>query len=189
MPATQQKASYIADAELIDRVRSADPQALQTLLDRYWSALLAFAARFTGCEDAAEDVVQRAFIKLWEQRERWRPGSTPKVLLYTIVRNLALHQVDSERARDRRQTRSAAMRGNAVTPAQVLDERELLRALDRALEDLPPRRREAIVLARFHHLTHAEIAGVMGVTTRTVTNHITIALAELEIALGRFLER
>ena len=74
-----------------------------------------------------------------------------------------------------------------ATPAQLLEEKELLRALENALESLPPRRREALVLARFHNMTHAEVAEVMGLAKRTVTNHITAALAELEIAVGCYL--
>lgn len=174
--------------ELLDEVRAGSANALQSLIDLYWHPLLSFASRITGCDDTAEDIVQCAFIRFWERRERWVPGSAPKLILYTVVRNLALNQLDSDRARLRRSTDPSLPKPSVATPAQLLDEGELLRALEAALNSLPPRRREALILARFQNLTHAEIAEVMGLVPRTVTNHISIALAELEVAIGRYLD-
>ena len=174
-------------AGLLDALRAGDAAALQALVDLLWRPLLAYAGRLLRCDDAAEDVVQRAFIRLWERRDRWEAGSDARRILYTVVRHLALNQLDSDRARTRREPARREPPAPVATPAQLLDERELARALDRALDDLPPRRREALVLARFHHMTHAEIAAVMGLTPRTVTNHVTTALAELEVAVGRYL--
>jgi RNA polymerase sigma-70 factor (ECF subfamily) len=174
-------------ANLLDGIRRGDVDALQSLIDQYWQPLLSFASRLTGCDDSAEDVVQRAFIRLWERRDDWRPGSAPRLILYTVVRNLALNQLDSDRARARRGADRRMPKPSIATPAQLLEEKELLRALENALESLPPRRREALVLARFHNMTHAEVAEVMGLAKRTVTNHITAALAELEIAVGCYL--
>src|SRR5690606_10911360 len=135
----------------------------------------AFASRLLGCEDAAEDVVQRAFIRLWERRDAWLPQSNPKLILYTVVRNLALNQLASDRARVRRRTQPRVRTAAVATPAELLEESELLHLLEQAIEHLSPRRREAILLARFHAMTHAEIAQVMGLAERTVTNHISAA--------------
>jgi RNA polymerase sigma-70 factor, ECF subfamily len=187
MPDALQSGGPTAELDLQEHVRASDANALQVLVDRYWQPLLGFALRLTRCEDTAEDVVQRAFIRFWERRDQWRPGSDPRLILYTVVRNLALNQIDSDQARVRRRADRRMPRPMVATPVQVLDEQELLRALQNALENLPPRRREALVLARFHDMTHAEVAEVMGLAPRTVTNHISAALAELEVALGRYL--
>ena len=185
--AFQGRGEGTSTANLLDGIRRGDADALQSLIDHYWQPLLSFASRLTGCDDSAEDVVQRAFIRVWERRDCWRPGSEPRLILYTVVRNLALNQLDSDRARVRRGVDGRMPKPSIATPAQLLEEKELLRALENALESLPPRRREALVLARFHYMTHAEVAEVMGLAKRTVTNHITAALAELEIAVGCYL--
>ena len=174
-------------AELLAGVREGNAWALQALIDLYWTSLVGFASGILRCEDAAEDVVQRAFIRFWERRDAWQRGSDPKLILYTVARNLALNQLESDRARIRRSSAPLVPRPSIATPAQLLEEAELVRVLERAIELLSPRRREALVLARFHSMTHAEIAEVMGLAQRTVTNHITAALAELEIALRRYL--
>ena len=175
-------------AALLESVRQGDMQALQRLIEDHWRPLHAFACRMVGCPDSAEDVVQQAFVRLWERRDRWRPGSDPRLILYTVVRNLALNQIESDRARIRRRHQPLLHRPVVSTPAQILDENELARQLESSIEGLSPRRREALLLARFHHMTHAEIAEVMGLTQRTVTNHITAALAELEVAMSRYLQ-
>lgn len=187
-PTSQRTHADAPDTELLEEVRRGDAGALQALIDRYWTLLLGFARRIVGSDDAAEDAVQCALIRFWEYRERWQAGSEPRLILYTLVRNLSLNQVASERARVRRGAdRRSVLKAWVETPAQVLEERELQEALARALEELSPRRREALVLARFHDMTHPEIAQVMGLAKRTVTNHITTALAELETALERYL--
>jgi RNA polymerase sigma-70 factor (ECF subfamily) len=173
-------------AELLAGVREGNARALQALVDLYWTPLVGFASGILRCEDAAEDVVQRAFIRFWERRDAWQPGSDPKLILYTVARNLALNQLESDRARVRRSAPRVPL-PSIATPAQLLEEAELVRALESAIDLLSPRRREALVLARFHHMAHAEIAEVMGLAQRTVTNHITAALAELETALRRYL--
>lgn len=174
-------------AELLAGVRDGNARALQALVDLYWTPLVGFASGILRCEDAAEDVVQRAFIRFWERRDAWQPGSDPKLILYTVARNLALNQLESDRARVRRRSAPLVPRPSISTPAQLLEEAEMVRALESAIELLSPRRREALVLARFHNLSHAEIAEVMGLAQRTVANHITTALAELETALSRYL--
>lgn len=170
----------------MDALADGDPRALQRLIDLYWAPLLRYAERMIGSADAAEDVVQRGFIRLWDGRHRWEAGSSPRRLLYTVVRHLALNELDSDRARSRRNRSPTLPPRTVATPAQLLDERELTHALEVALDALPPRRREALVLARFGDLSHAEIAEIMGVAPRTVTNHITLALAELELALAAY---
>ena len=187
IPASLEGGNCALALELQDGVRAGNAEALQALVDLYWEPLLGFAFRMTGCEDTAEDVVQRAFIRFWERRELWRAGSDPKLILYTLVRNLTLNQLGSDRARIRRSADRRMPKAAVPTPVQILDESELLRALHAAIDKLPPRRREALVLARFKNRTHAEIAEVMNLTPHTVTNHISSALAELEVALGPYL--
>jgi RNA polymerase sigma-70 factor, ECF subfamily len=177
-----------ADSELLDGVRAGDSAALQGIIDRYWDRLVEFAARLSGCRDTAADIAQRALIRLWERRESWRAGSEPKLILYTLVRHEAFNQMKSDRARLRRTTRSRPLQQSVPTPAEDFAEAELIRVLNHAIDSLSSRRREALILARFHDMKHAEIAELMGLTPRTVTNHISTALGELEAALRTYNE-
>jgi RNA polymerase sigma-70 factor, ECF subfamily len=174
--------------ECFDRLRHGDPDALNELLEVYWHPLVSYVRhRTVDATDAAEDLVQEAFVRLWERRASWREGSLPAPVLYTIVRNLA---INDSRNRNTRQLslRLFGLRSNASrTPEDELEHRELSAALDAAIAALPPRRREIFILARFHDLSHAEIAELMFLTPQTVANQMSSALSTLRVSLRSFL--
>lgn len=145
--------------------------------------LLRYAWRFTGEREAARDVVQDAFFKLWQIRETVDPSRSLKALLYTMVRNLALN---SKRAA--RHTNGVFPEHGLVDTTPSVDQRvqaEMLNAhLRQCINELPRRRREAFMLSRYEGLSHSEIAQVMGLTPRTVNTHIVLALKDLRKRLG-----
>ena len=151
------------------------------------TALIRYALRLTQNEDAAYDVVQDAFIKLWHIRETLDPARSLKALLYRIVRNLSLNH---QRMKRHEASHHAALpipeAEDAPTPETLYDAEELGTHLRQWIETLPPRRREAFQLSRFEGLSHEEIAHVMSLTPRTVTNHIMMALQELRDRLHAF---
>jgi len=157
-------------------LRTSDREAFTGLFDAMHAPLLRYAARLTS-EEAAYDAVQEAFVSLWRMRASLDPDRSLKSLLYTLVRNEALNQ---RRAMDRRQARHAEYSPTREPSPSDQVEAEALRArLKHWIADLPERQREAFRLSRFDGLTHDEIAEVMGIAPRTVTNHVTNALQTL----------
>ncbi len=149
--------------------------------------LLRYALRLTRGEEAAYDIVQEAFVKLWDVRETLDPERSMKALLYRIVRNLSLNY---QRMKRRQAMEQAALPvpdpASAPTPEQAFDAEVLGTHLRQWIETLPPRRREAFQLSRFEGLSHEEIAHVMELAPRTVTNHIMLALQHLRGRLRAF---
>ena len=166
-------------------LRASDPSACTALFRALHAPLLRYAARLTGDEEAAYDVVQDAFIKLWEHRASLDPAQSVRAYLYTIVRNTAFNH----RAQQQRR-RAQLDRMEPPEPADRLDDdldaRELKKHLHAWIDELPPRRREAFQLSRYHGLSHEEIAGVMGLASRTVTHHIMLALQHLRDRLAAY---
>jgi RNA polymerase sigma-70 factor (ECF subfamily) len=175
------------DRELLDRVRLGDQSALQSLLDQYWSSLVRYAARVLGGFDAAEDVAQEAFVRLWDRRAEWREHRSARVLLYIIVRNLCLNRRKSTGTRARLLSLRLYSGSSPATPADLLEGSELDRALEAAVAALPARRREVLLLARHDALSRTEIAALLRLSPQTVANHLTLALAQLRRALAPFL--
>ncbi|HET9986154.1 MAG TPA: RNA polymerase sigma-70 factor [Longimicrobiales bacterium] len=165
----------------MDRARRDDPAALDALLAAYWRPLVRYARGFVESRDAAEDVVQESFIAVWDRRLEWRAGSLAG-LLYRATRNRALNERRRERVR--REWRIVAPVDEAPSPWQTLQDRELGECLERAIEALPPRRREIFLLARVDGLVYREIAEVLGISAQTVANQMSAALAELRRALS-----
>ncbi len=177
------------DLAVARRLAVGDGQALALLLERYWRPMVRFAADKVGSVDAAEDLVQEAFVRVWEHREQLRPFTSPRAYLYRVLRNLVTDDFRGRRFRDRwARSRQFDPPPEAPSPAMLLEADQLAVAASRAIADLPERRRDVFVLAHFHGLSYREVAEAMGITRRTVANHMTLALKELRRDLALFTE-
>ncbi len=173
------------DVALVGRLALDDAQALGQLLDRYWGPMVAFAMEKVRSQDAAEDLVQEAFVRVWEKRRTLRPQASPRAYLYRVLRNLIIDEYRRRRLRDRfAQLVGGSEVSDAPSPVAVLEADELAGAAQRAIAALPERRRDVFVLAHLHGLSYKEVAETLGITPRTVANHMTLALAQLRDALG-----
>ncbi len=177
------------DRRLLDGVRAGEVGGLQGLIDAYWRPLLGYATRLLDDTDAAEDLVQEAFIRIWERRADLRPNGSGRVLLYTVVRNLGLNRRKSDRTRVRPDiVRRIPRPQPPTTPADLLQAAELGAAVAAAIQALPARRREVLQLARFDDLSRQEIADLLGLSPQTVANHLAMALAALKERLRPHLD-
>jgi RNA polymerase sigma-70 factor (ECF subfamily) len=177
------------DAALIERLCGDDAAALDELLQLHWSALVGYAERILESVDAAEDIAQQTFLRLWERRASWTPGGSLRAYLYRIARNLALN---ARRHRSVRAKWSQCFRRqyapHPATPEQVMAGNELEVAIEKAIAALPERRREVFELVRFHSLSYREVGEIMGISVQTVANQMSAALSDLRAALASFLE-
>ena len=178
----------LSDADLLDAMRRDDGCALEIVLRRHWAPLVAYLTRLLDSRDLAEDVAQRSYCQLWERRRRWRPEGSVRALLFRVARNFAI----SERRRRIVELRAAAREElipvRNPTPSDLLEERQLRAALDGAIRRLPERRREVFVLRCVHGLSYREVGEVMDISTQTVANQLTLALATLRRDLAGLLE-
>ncbi len=180
--------------ESVRRLREAlggDQRALDALMGLCWGPLVDYCSRLTRDLDAAEDIAQETFWTVWSRRETFTARATPSLgLLYRVARNLA---IDRTRSRDSRLRRLLPLQRvpeyRAESPLDQAEEGELQTALTAAMEALPPRRREVFDLYRFHGLSYAEIADVMGISPQTVANQMSSALTVLRRSLAPFLDR
>ena len=176
-----------AGAQLMPAVRAGEPGALDGLVREHWSCLVGYAHRMLGSDDEAKDVAQEVFIRAWESRERWESGGSEKAFLIQVARNLCLQRL--RRARVRLRSKPRVRQGSKERPRSPMEEvyrGELRQALLRALGCLPDRRREAFVLVRVDGLSLGAAAKRMGVTKRTVANHVDMARCDLRQTLQSF---
>jgi RNA polymerase sigma-70 factor (ECF subfamily) len=159
------------------------PQVRTVLLERllvvYWAPLVGYAHRLLGDAAAAEDVVQRAFVRLYERDHVLPAGDEVRPFLYRIVRNLVVNEWRRERIREQWLDEQRLEEEPVALPDDRLDRLELRTAIELAVESLPARRREIFTLSRFHELTNDEIADVLGISSQTVANQLVSALRTL----------
>ena len=183
--------SSLPDPPLFDlaAVQAGDEGAFRALFDALYGPLLRYAQSYLDEPAAAEDLVQEAFVRLWDRRASLPADVTLSAYLYKTVRNLALN-VRRDRATRERLLEDPAAQEGAATPAAVpqpdaeAEGEDLSGRLTGYLADLPPRQREAIQPSRFEGLTHHEVAVAMGCSPRTVNNHLVAALSTLRRRLS-----
>jgi DNA-binding CsgD family transcriptional regulator len=104
-------------------------------------------------------------------------------LLYRIAHNLAVSEYRMERARERADSVGGDSHADAPTPLAAVEDAELREMLDRAIQALPPRRREVFVLRCIHDMPYRDIAEVLGISQQTVANQLSRALTTLRLIL------
>lgn len=181
----------LSDEDLLSRLRRDETRALELILTRYWTLVVDYVERLTRSEDAAEDIAQRTFCRLWDRRAQWSATGSLRALLCRIARNYAV----SEHRRHLADERSAAtffeLHATPAASASIHDAGDgarLRSLIDREIARLPERRREILILRCYHDLSYKEIAEVMNIAEQTVANQLSKGLATLRASLGGLLD-
>ena len=176
-------------ADLAVRVRSGDEAAFRQLFDALYGPLRRSAVALVRDAAVAEDLVQEAFVRLWDWRTRLEAETPLRAWLFRTVRNLALNLRRDATNRQQLLTdpmalASAAAPRPAPSPDAGVAGDDLAAQVSALVDELPPRQREALLLTRVEGLSHAEVSEVMGCAPRTVNNHLVAALITLRRKLG-----
>jgi RNA polymerase sigma-70 factor (ECF subfamily) len=168
-------------------VRAGDHDAFLTIFRAYYERLCRYVYRYVDSRPAAEDLVAEVFLRIWIHRERWDPGGNVRAYLFTSARNRALdhlRRLDTER----RALRSVTNHGHSASPADAAEQaatRELAAILQRAIDELPPRPRQVVLLRWQRNLSNPEIANELGIALKTVEMHVTRAYDALRRRLPK----
>lgn len=179
---------------LVARVRAGDQAALGTIFRLFVLPLSAFAYRSVQSRDTAAELVQDVFYRIWRGHAKWEVEGSLKAYLYRATRNRVLDYIKHEKVERRWVERSvrehAADIARPHAPGdEAMEIQDQVAAVERALGELPERRRLVFVLRWRDGLSHQEIAHRMGVTVKTVENQLTRAIHALREKLGPGPER
>ncbi|CAN5313808.1 RNA polymerase sigma factor [soil metagenome] len=173
-----------ADQATMAAIAAGDRAAFARLVGAVSPLLLRFArSTLAGNSADAEEVVQEALIRLWQQAPSWRPAGRISTWLHQVVYRLAIDQL-----RRRRPTvdldGAAEFVDGAPLPGARLLLRDNVRAVQEAVAALPARQRAAIVLCHYQGLSQSEAAGVMGVGEDAYESLLARGRRSLRAALG-----
>ena len=187
------------DIRLMLRVRDDDSTAFGDLVERFQHRLVAVMHHITGSADEAEDLAQEVFLRVYRIRKKYTPKAKFSTWLFTIANNLALNALRDRKRRPvlpldindsgplgPRPTETAAA-SRDVPPTHNLQQQELAGVIRLALDGLNERQRVAIVLNKFEDMNYADIADVMGLTTKAVKSLLSRARAKLREALQGYI--
>ncbi|MFT4548421.1 MAG: RNA polymerase sigma-70 factor (ECF subfamily) [Pseudoalteromonas tetraodonis] len=179
---------------LMSRVKTGDTQAFEQLVVIHQGAVIGTVAKMLGDATEAHDVAQQVFIRVWKSAPRYEPKAKFTTWLYTITRNLVFNE---SRRRSRRQLVSSDEREEefhlqlvdegARGPSEDLEKKELMQAIDDAIQSLPEKQRMAVVLRRYEGLPYDEIAKVLKTSVSSVKSLLFRARTQLKVELAKHL--
>jgi len=171
----------VPDSELMSRLAAGEDLALNEIMSRWSGRVSAFLYRMTGQREAAVDLAQETFVKLYQARERYRPQGNFSTYLFAIAANLARnhsrwtarHPTVSLDATDADGAESFPEPADPrQSPGETALSREKSAAVNRAILSLAADLREALVLFIHEGLGYAEIAELTGCSTKAVETRI-----------------
>lgn len=166
-----------SDDKLVYLVRQKDRLAFAEIYKRYWSLLYATALRITKDEAASMDVVQDIYADFWDNTSRLAAHSSLRAYLYTTVRNRVIDTIKHQKVRERyldSLALYAERSGDDVSDAVIYS--DLVRVVEMAVSNLPPKMQRIFRMSREEGLSHAEIAEKLEMTQHTVKKTISRAL-------------
>ncbi len=157
-------------------------ELLEQLIGNHRDALVRFLARKLGSVEDAQDIAQEAFMRLHHLDDLASELNNARAFLFQVASNLAIDQLRRRRLHARYLEEEGARLGDATAqqdpggPEQLATASEQLRLVYRAIDSLPARCREALMLHRLRGLSYGEIAREMGVSVSSVEKYILDAL-------------
>jgi RNA polymerase sigma-70 factor (ECF subfamily) len=181
------KHADLSDEELIKRFQNGDLYAFDLIVHRYKDQLLNFSFRFLGNIEEAQDVVQETFLRLYRNRNAYRRIAKFSTWLYTIASNLAKTEL---RKRKRRKLVSISDLGFEEKEYEIQDlKADTERVADyslkekiiqKAIEELPPRFRQVIILRDIQELSYEEVGKILKIPLGTVKSRVNRARLKLQ---------
>lgn len=172
------------DSDLARKIKNGDQKAFKAFFDRHHTSLFYMLIGKGVSEDVAEDIIQQAFISIWEKRSDIDEKKSIKAYLFRIGYNRALNHF--------RDTRKFDASGNipdfasGKDPSDEAQERFLLDAIDKSVDQMPEKRRAVFELCFMQGLTYREASEVLGVSIKTIENHMGYALKSIRKSLSEF---
>lgn len=180
------------DAELVTAFQRGDEQAFTVIVDRYKQRLLRLAMSVVRNQEDALDVLQDALIKVYHNLRSFRQSSALYTWLYRIVMN---HAIDYVRRRPQAVVESTSEllhelpdQSPSLRPERALLNNELRERIFAAVDALPPKHRQVILLREIEGLSYKDIAAVTGCSEGTVMSRLFYARERLRQSLEPYLK-
>ncbi|UCH35961.1 MAG: sigma-70 family RNA polymerase sigma factor [Armatimonadota bacterium] len=174
------KPADIADGEIVRRCLAGERDAFAELVQRHQRVVYGVAVRMLGKRDQAEDAAQEAFVRAYSRLSTFRGDCAVRVWLIRIVTRLCL---DLLRARRRRPEVFLDDHGGDPTDSGWESGVAERHAIARAIAELPPHYRAAIILRHLQHMPYSDMARALGIPLATAKTHLRRARQILQARL------
>jgi RNA polymerase sigma-70 factor, ECF subfamily len=175
------KDSSIDDVQLSVNIRNGDQKAFKTFYDKHYPGLYRFMMSRGMSHDEAEDLVQKAFIMIWDKRSGIDETKSLRAYLFQIAYTRMLNHVEyHSKFKDQDPPDNDISERN---PESDTDYSELLHQINKIIAGMPEKRAMVFELCFMKQFTYKETADAMDVSPKTVENHMALAFKDMRAAL------
>lgn len=182
-----------SDEQIVERALTGDGEAFGEIVKRWERRIFAVTYGMLGREEDARDATQETFLAAFRNLRTFRGHAQVSSWLHRIAINQCITRqrrakVRKESALDDEEERNAVPFSAPLefSPARVVEGRENIKAVRRAVNGLPTELRQVVVMKEFEELTFREIADVLDLPLSTVKSRLYTALKQLEMRLQRY---
>ncbi len=166
------------DTHIIQKFRNADQKAFRIIFDTLYAIMLSFARRYLNDTGDAEDMVQEAFIGLWNEKQKFLDEDQLKSFLYLTIRNKCLNRIKHLRIKEEYIQRNIEEYNKDTFFKEEVIRAEFLAQLKSVIDNLPNQRRK-IILMNMNGYKNKEIAEELNISINTVKLQKKIAYWQL----------
>jgi len=192
MDTPSQPAASTIDPALLARVVKGDVQAFSQLYDQSSTLLYTMALRMLGNKEDATELLQDVYLEVWRKVSRYDVGrGTPLAWLVTLTRSRAIDRLRARNSRAQQRLADSLDGASQVpdrspSPFDSQADQEIRMLVLGALSALPPAQQQALELAYYEGLSHAEIAARLNQPLGTVKTRIKLAMSKLRESLRHY---
>lgn len=169
----------MSDKDLILGLKKGDYRCYESLFERYYARYVNFVDEIINDREAAKDLVQESFIKVWLNKERLDSDLSIGNYLYVLVKRATINFIRDRKFAESLSTELAEGLSSNEDGEQRVVARESIRRIQGAVDHLPPQRRTVFLMSRQQGLSNKEIAAQLQLSEKTIERHITLALSSL----------
>jgi len=171
---------------LYSAIKNGDQKAFKDFYNSHFESLYNYVKSKGVQSDAAEDLIQKAFIYIWEKRENIRPDQSLKAYLFRIAYTRTINYMKGEKTD---QLLYGTYKDDDPSPLENLQYKDLDQSLIQAIKKMPEKRRAVFEHCFINEFTYIETAEILDIAPKTVENHMGYALKDIRNMLKPFLEK
>jgi RNA polymerase sigma-70 factor (ECF subfamily) len=185
-----QKTEYKDDTEALLGMAAGDIRAYRFLFDHHFSDLCNFLLIYLHSRELSEEIALEIYTYIWEKRDTLHVNTTFKSFLFASAKNRAISLYRKEQKNKFISIETEESKIPHISSVQnIMENNELRQIIETAISKLPEKSRQVYQMAWEDNLSHKEIAIQLGMSPKTVENHVGIALRKLRESLKPYYEQ
>ena len=175
------------DKDILKQIREGNESAFEAVFNEYYESLAYFALKYVGNAQAAEDIVQELFVKIWANRQTLHVEQSLGAYLYGAVKNACFNYLKSQKIRSEYASKQIQTSESETFIPNEIDAADLNVLIETAIFSMPGERQKIFRMSRVEGLKYAEIAEKQGISIKTVEAQMGKALQYMRSMLKDFL--